>query len=61
MSSMKERGSVKGALTGLGWFDGRSPAAASAGSEGSVIHPVALGGPVCRAVLGGSNKTAAVL
>jgi hypothetical protein len=29
--------------------------------EAPVIHPVALGGPVCRAVLGGSIKTAAVL
>src|SRR3954468_19925818 len=29
--------------------------------EAPVIHPVALGGPECQAVLGGSIKTAAVL
>jgi hypothetical protein len=32
-----------------------------AGSKAPVIHPVALGGPECRAVLGGSIKWAAVL
>ena len=32
----------------------------AAGEKAPVIHPVALGGPGCRAVLGGSIKWAAV-
>jgi hypothetical protein len=32
----------------------------TAGEKAPVIHPVALGGPGCRAVLGGSIKWAAV-
>jgi hypothetical protein len=42
---------------------GRPVAGCGLGGFGGapVIHPVALGGPVCGAVLGGSIKTAAVL
>ena len=46
-----------GALVVGGRFADRVPA----WEEAPVIHPVARGGPECRAVLGGSIKRAAVL
>ena len=55
--SGRQRGRGHGAL-GVGRrFADRVPA----WEEAPVIHPVARGGPECRAVLGGSIKWAAVL
>jgi hypothetical protein len=60
VSSMKERAVSRGGhgarVVGRpGWRDGRE-----AGGSGPVIDSAALGGPECRAVLGGSIKFAAV-
>ena len=58
MSSMKGRLVSRGGLVrGLWWLGAGARAAGSAWEEAPVIHSVALGGPVCRAVPGGSIKT----
>ena len=43
------------------WWLGAGSLTAFLREKAPVIHPVALGGPECRAVLGGSIKWAAAL